>query len=190
MGETAGLLLLLSIVAWMILTAVSVVCGISRRFRRKRLALIAAVWLVVTCFVAGVFAFLVYPFSPAGVPQLVDYERVGEFEFMLTQTFTPSTEPYEVYFYYRANQGLWSQHYVDHEAWYWRGDLRIKQDARLVEIVDHGRLRAKFNLDSLRYDHLMSNRFSIGPQWILTKGHPLDPESLRVTQSMKNLETP
>lgn len=187
MRETAGLLLLLSIFAWIILTVVALFCGMSRQFPRKRFTFVAATWLIVTCPVVGLFAFLVYPFSPVGVPQLVAYERVGEFEFMLTQTFTPSTEPYEVYFYYRKNQGPWSRHYMDHEAWYWRGALQVKQKDRLVEIINHGRLRATFNFDTLRYDHLLSNRYSIGPQWILTKGHPLDPETITATQSMNDL---
>jgi hypothetical protein len=72
------------------------------------------------------FVFFFMPFEKVGRPIAVTSGKLACGDVRLTQTFTGTSDPYFVLFYFRANGAReWVEFYVDDESPYWRGSLRV-----------------------------------------------------------------
>jgi len=72
------------------------------------------------------FIYFIMPFEKVGQPSPVARGIVACGEVLLTQTFTGTSDPYYVLFYFRANgANEWAEFYVDDQSPYWRGNLEI-----------------------------------------------------------------
>jgi hypothetical protein len=91
----------------------------------------ASRWSLTLPFAAAIlaFGFFIMPFEPVGRPLSVAGGKLACGEVQLTQTFTGSTDPYFVLFYFRpAGEKDWLEYYVDDESPYWRGSIRVTPD--------------------------------------------------------------
>jgi hypothetical protein len=100
--------------------------------QRKNLWLMA---LLPTSLGLG-FIFLLMPFEEVGRPLVVASGKLACGEVLLTQSFTGTSDPYFVLFYFRANGAHeWVEFYVDDESPYWRGSLRVSQDSNSCSVT-------------------------------------------------------
>lgn len=125
--------------------------------------------------ILAAFIYFVMPFSPVGTPLLVAEATTPEgIEMCVTQTFTGTTEPYEVSFWFHSSSGPWYWYYLDHQALYWRGRIELDTKARQATIFRSGKEVARFNWDTQALSFTTRNgRIVPKPQGILTDSSPL-----------------
>ncbi len=91
------------------------------------------------------FYFLIMPFEKVGRPLVVATGRLACGEVLLTQTFTGTSDPYLVLFYFRPNGARdWAEFYVDDESPYWRGTMHISPSGDLSSVTLYGTQELSF----------------------------------------------
>lgn len=86
----------------------------------------------------GVVVFIM-PFEKVGRPLLVATGRLACGEALLTQTFTGTSDPYFVLFYFRPHGSHdWVEFYVDDESPYWRGSVQVSSSGDSCAVTFYG----------------------------------------------------
>ena len=91
----------------------------------------SAVWLalLLPAALGTVFLLFIMPFESVGRPLVAARGALSCGEVLLTQTFTGTSDPYFVLFYFRASGSSdWAEFYVDDESPYWRGQVHPSPD--------------------------------------------------------------
>lgn len=102
--------------------------------------------LVWSAFLGGPVLYFIMPFQPIGRPTVVARERLNCGDVLLTQTFTATTDPYIVSFYFRPTGATgWAEYYVDHESLFWRGTLSVAPDRERCTLMFYGSAQGTFS---------------------------------------------
>lgn len=85
-------------------------------------------------------------FGPGGSGVLASLRLPDGSKYMVTQQYTWSPEPYEVWFYMRSAGQPWGWCYIDHEARRW-ASVKMSYDSAMdtISITEQGTPRAKLN---------------------------------------------
>ena len=103
-----------------------------------------AIGFTVPIVLFGVAVLLLFQPGPSGVVAALRLKDGSEY--MVTQHFEWSTEPYDVAFYLRKPGGLWTRCYVDHEASRWFM-VKMTYDANLdlIAVTNRGKRALEFD---------------------------------------------
>ena len=109
--------------------------------------------LVAGLAVVGAGWFVIMPHTPTGVVQEVSRAKLECGDVLLTQTFTGTTDPYEVWFYFRpsANEP-WHQYFVDFEAPFWWGGLTRASDGKSSQLHSYLQSEGVFRCENAAFE--------------------------------------
>jgi len=102
--------------------------------------------IVVGCFLLLLLILLVAIIQPGPSGVVASLRLADGSEYMVTQRFNWSAEPYTVAFYLRSPGGQWGWCYIDHEAMRWR-NVALKHDPNtdVITVTKGGIWQAAFN---------------------------------------------
>lgn len=102
---------------------------------------LSKLWCAVpAALLAAAFLFFIMPFEQVGRPFVAARGSLTCGDVMLTQTFTGTSDPYFVLFYFRPlGTTEWVEFYVDDESPYRRGSLQIAPGGERCAVTFYGR---------------------------------------------------
>ncbi len=102
--------------------------------------------LIPASIAVGLFLYFIMPFEPINRPTVVARGHLACGDVLLTQSFTGTTEPYVVSFYFRPpGSAMWAEYYVDHDSPFWRGTLQIAPSGDSCGLILYGSETGSFS---------------------------------------------